>query len=452
MIRPITTMALTGLALIGAAAALRFRVGRKSAPRPAAAAPVTAGGGGKRCAARSGASLALDNLRAIVILLVLSFHSALAYLNFLPAKPFGLDSPPYEWTAFPIVDPHRWIGFDLFCAWQDVFLMTLFFFLSGLFVWPSLVRKGVGKFLYERLLRIGVPFFVVAAFLMPITLYPVYLQTAANSGFLVYWRHLLALPFWPAGPMWFLWLLLAGDIAAAAFYGLMPHRCAALIRALAAERAPAKRLLSLLAASALAYVPLALIFGPMQWSGFGPFSFQNARPLHYAVYFFAGIALGAHGIEHRLFASDGPLAWRWPLWLAAALAALLLWMGLTALTMSKQGHAPLGLRVAGDLSFVLACFANCFGVLAFVLRFALRRSRLFDSLKDNAYGMYLVHYVFVVWLQYALRGAALPAILKSSLVFAGTLLASWAVVAALRRAPAQMLGAGRPQGTVPAAS
>src|SRR5438270_11788089 len=85
-------------------------------------------------------SLALDNLRAFVILLVLSFHSALAYLDFLPAAPFPFDDPPYLWRAFPIVDHARWFGFDLFCAWQDVFLMSLFFFLSGLFVWPSLKR------------------------------------------------------------------------------------------------------------------------------------------------------------------------------------------------------------------------------------------------------------------------------------------------------------------------
>jgi hypothetical protein len=39
-------------------------------------------------------SLALDNLRAFVILLVLSFHSVLAYLQFLPAEPFPFDSPP----------------------------------------------------------------------------------------------------------------------------------------------------------------------------------------------------------------------------------------------------------------------------------------------------------------------------------------------------------------------
>src|SRR5258708_1149672 len=175
-------------------------------------------------------SLALDNLRAFVILLVLSFHSVLAYLRFLPADPFAFDSPPYLWRAFPIVDSQRWFGFDLYCAWQDVFLMSLFFFLSGLFVWPSLGRKGIPRFLYDRLLRLGVPFALVVAFLMPLALYPTYLQTAVEPGIAAYWRHWLALPFLPGGPMSILWFLLVAPFTAAGLYRLGPGLGDRLIR------------------------------------------------------------------------------------------------------------------------------------------------------------------------------------------------------------------------------
>ena len=59
--------------------------------------------------------------------------------------------------------------------------------------------------------------------------------------------------------------------------------------------------------------------------------------------------------------------------------------------------------------------------------------------------MYLIHYLFIVWLQYVLLTAALPAIAKAAIVFAGTLLASWSASAALRRVPAcaQIIGAAR---------
>src|SRR5437868_15550783 len=137
-------------------------------------------------------SLALDNLRAFVILLVLSFHSVLAYLQFLPTSPYPFDSPPYQWRAIPIIDSHRWLGFDLYCAWQDVFLMSLFFFLSGLFVWPSLERKGAQIFLHDRALRLGIPFALVVALLMPLANYPTYLQTATDPSVMAFWRHWLA--------------------------------------------------------------------------------------------------------------------------------------------------------------------------------------------------------------------------------------------------------------------
>ncbi|HEV2099445.1 MAG TPA: acyltransferase family protein, partial [Stellaceae bacterium] len=154
-------------------------------------------------------SLAIDNLRALVILLVLAFHSSLAYLAFLPPQPFAFDQPPFMWRAFPIIDSRRWLGLDLFCAWQDIFLMTLFFFLSGLFVWRSLQRKGVCAFVADRVRRLGIPFVLVVALLMPLAQYPTYLQTAADPSIAAYIRQFLALPIWPSGPMWFLWLLLS---------------------------------------------------------------------------------------------------------------------------------------------------------------------------------------------------------------------------------------------------
>ena len=395
------------------------------------------------------ASAAIDNLRAFVILLVLSFHAVLAYLDFLPRSPFPFDSPPYLWRAFPIVDTARWFGFDLFCAWQDVFLMSLFFFVSGLFVWRSIERKGIRTFLRDRIVRLGLPFAFVVALLMPIANYPTYVQTALDPSLAAFWRHWLALPFWPCGPMWFLWLLLMADLATAALRRFVPFWGATLIRfsGSAGDR-PIRYFAVLIIASACAYVPLALAFTPSAWMAIEPFSFQLSRPLHYAVYFFAGVGLGAYGIERGLFAPEGALVRRWRLWLIAALGSLLVWMGLTALTMEETGSSSLGLQILDGLGFVLACFCSCFAMLALVLRFAGRRVPVLDILKRDAYGIYLVHYIFVVWLQYALLGAGLFALGKGTIVFGGTLLFSWGTIAAVRCVPvaAQVIGADRPRG------
>ena len=161
-------------------------------------------------------SLALQNLRGVVILIVVAFHSVLPYLSTAKSSAVPFDQPPYDWLAFPIVDSQRWFGFDLFTAWHDVYLMCLMFFLSGLFAWPSMARKGSRKFLGERSLRLGAPFVFGVIVVMPLALYPAYRRFAVDPSWLAYGRSYLALPFWPNGPMWFLGVLLALSFAAAA--------------------------------------------------------------------------------------------------------------------------------------------------------------------------------------------------------------------------------------------
>jgi hypothetical protein len=391
-------------------------------------------------------SQALSNLRGYVILIVLGFHSMLAYLASPPAAQPRFDAPPYRWLSFPIVDGQRWFGFDLFCAWHDVYLMSLMFFLSGLFVWPSLVRKGSGRFLADRLLRLGLPLVLAVYLLMPVAHYPVYAATAAEPSVAEFWRQWMALPFWPCGPQWFLWQLLALNVLAAAIFRLAPQAgeaFAGIGRWAAAH--PVRFALALLAASAAAYVPLAFLYSPWTWSQIGPFAFQHCRPLHYAVYFFAGSALGAHGLDRGLIAADGILARRWLAMLAAAVVGFLAWIVPMAFIWHALGPVPFALTLTANMGFVLGCAGGGAFVLALVLRFARGRSVLLDSLSANAYGMYLIHYVFVVWLQYAQLGTSAPAIVKAAVVFAGTVLVSWGAAATLGRVPlgARLIGVQR---------
>ena len=78
-------------------------------------------------------------------------------------------------------------------------------------------------------------------------------------------------------------------------------------------------------------------------------------------------------------------------------------------------------------------------------RFAARRWPVIDSLSENAYGIYLVHYLFITWLQYLLLRVASFALAKAMIVFTGTLILSWATAMAIRRVPAgaRLLGASR---------
>jgi peptidoglycan/LPS O-acetylase OafA/YrhL len=384
----------------------------------------------------SKSSLALSNLRGFVILIVVAFHSFLAYLGSQPAAQGAFDSPPYHWKAIPILDSERWFGFDLFCAFQYVYLMQFMFFLSGLFVWSSIQRKGGKTFLYDRFLRLGVPFLLGVYLLMPVAHYPVYLVSAVDPSWSAYWAKWTALPFWPSGQLWFLWYLLALNVIAVAIFRLAPSTGALLARLSANAGAnPRRYFVGLVAVSALAYVPLAAVFKPWQWLQFGPFAFQPGFTLVYVTYFFAGVGIGIYGLERGLLASDGMLARRWAVWLAAAAVGFLLWIIPTALTMDRQAWYVPALGILADFGLVISCATACFALAAIFLRFAAVYSAAFDSLSANAYGIYLVHYVFVIWLQYLVLGLALFAIVKGLLVFGAALLLSWITTAAVCRVP-----------------
>jgi glucan biosynthesis protein C len=370
-------------------------------------------------------SLALSNLRAVVIVIVLAFHSFLAYIASAP-QPTRFDQPPYTWEAFPIVDSQHWLGFDIFCAWQDVSLMALMFFLSGLLAGPSLARKGAAVYMLGRLRRIGLPFVFAVLFLSPLALYPAYAVRTPDPSFAGYVKEWFALPYWPGGPQWFLWQLVAINGIAAALYALSPSMLRDFRRIGAwAGSHPRDHYILLSLICVLGYVPLALLFSPFNWVEFGPFGLQYCRPLLYIAVFFAGFALGSYGLDRGLLATDGALARHWRTWSVLAVVTFCIWAGLTSLTFPDWGQASFAGQVGASLSFPPACVAGGLALLAVFLRFSRMRSRILDSLSANAYGIYLVHYVFTVWLQYALMPGDLPAVAKAGLVFIGSVAFSW---------------------------
>jgi peptidoglycan/LPS O-acetylase OafA/YrhL len=387
--------------------------------------------------AASARDASFDYLRAFIVLLVLLHHSVLAYAVMWPAQ-------PRTFTIFfaPIVDPQRWVGFDVLAIFNDTFFMALMFLLSGLFVWPSLERKGGARFLHDRILRLGVPFAVAAGILMPLAYYPSYAVTGADPGFLAYTRAWLSLGFWPSGPAWFIWLLLVFDAVAAGFFLLWRRWTANMLlpaRRLGVYGRPPAFIAMLLVVSALVYVPIEFLFGPDRWLTLGPFSFQASRLLLYATYFLVGLLMGPYGAESGLLERNAELARRWPLWLSAGFAAygLRLIIIITLILPVVGAHRPLPATVhlLSDLTLVLCCVTISFASIAMFRRFALSHRPIFDSLSASSYGMYLVHYPVVVWLQFALLAVALGPIVKGAIVFCGAVALSWGIVAALRRVP-----------------
>lgn len=382
-----------------------------------------------------GRNAPIGALRAFVTLLVIAHHTVLAYTpNPPPLTAFG--QSPYMWMAFPIRDPQKFELFGLLTLVNDLFFMSLMFFISGLFVADGLRAKGNGGFLGGRAARLGVPFVLGAGLLAPLAYFPAWLQAGGGfslPGFLDAWTHL---PFWPSGPAWFLWVLLAFGAIATAVNGLAPGAIDAMGRLVkGADRKPGLFFLGLVLASAVAYIPMSAIFTFMHWTQVGPFMVQTSRVLHYFVYFLAGVAVGAAGVGQGLTDPQGQLAKRWWAWHAAPIVPIVGVIAVFVMAFSPKHPPKLFLDVFGGTMFAVACAALSFAALATFLRFVRKTGPIGASLQANAYGMYLTHYVFTSWLAWMLLPQQWGGLAKGVAVFAGATVLSWILTMGLRRTP-----------------
>src|SRR3979490_132847 len=114
-------------------------------------------------------NFSIGRARSFLTLVVLIHHAVIPY------------------TFFGHTDPKSWIGFDVIVLATDSFFMAMFFFLSGLFVWPGLGHKAPAIFLRDRLLRLGLPFAIAALTVIPIAYYAISLRQQPEVGFSEFW-------------------------------------------------------------------------------------------------------------------------------------------------------------------------------------------------------------------------------------------------------------------------
>jgi hypothetical protein len=366
-------------------------------------------------------NLALDRARTFLTLVVLLHHAVIPY------------------TYFGHTDPKSWIGFDIIVLATDSFFMAMFFFLSGLFVWPGLGHKALAIFLRDRLLRLGLPFAIAAVTVIPIAYYAISLRQHPEIGFSAFWWNMVRSGPWPSGPLWFVWVLLAFDVTASLLYRASAHLVDPINRL--SQRGfdqPAVFFLFLLAVSAVAYVSSLLYFGPTHWFEFGPFSVQASRLLLYATYFFIGAGIGAANFERGVLSANGRLAKSSWGWIAATLIPYcLLWVMIYIKReiLGNPSPQPQWYHAIYGFLFVAFSAAILLAILAYFLRFKNSGWSVLDPMQGDAYGMFLVHYPIALWLQYWLFDYDLPAIVKAVIGFVLTVALSWALTAALRKIP-----------------
>lgn len=152
----------------------------------------------------------LDNLRTLMIAGIIASHALMGYAT------FG------SWTyqdiqEVTLSDVLEKVYAVLFLVLGGLFLMALFFLISGELTEDSLERKGPSRFVSDRLLRLGLPFAVYTLVVWPLLEYAV-LGPFLHRGF---WDSVTDTdPVLDNGPMWFVGVLLLFSLALVAWRGM----------------------------------------------------------------------------------------------------------------------------------------------------------------------------------------------------------------------------------------
>ena len=371
--------------------------------------------------------VSLDYLKAFVIVLVVFLHSILAYPSWAF---FNVNS--FLNSSAPIVDPARCEFIDFIPSLLNGFFMALLFFISGLFVYQSLLTKGPVAFVRTRFKRLGIPFVFALSFVMPIAFYPSFLMSGSTKDFISFWFSWS----WTSGPAWFLSLLLLFNCYAVIVYRLKLFPSFSSANFIVSN--PLVFFLVLVFASGFVYFPLMYFYGPFQWSSFGPLLIgQTSRLLFYLVYFSAGLIVGRVGLSSTFLLDSRVFLRRSFVWLIAS--AILGFIYFDSLKI-----VPINLTVPWSppslwwINALIFCFYSAILLMSsFLLSFIFfsRRVDLLDHLSANSFGIYILHYPFVVWAQFYLLPFHLPGCLKFLIVFTFAFFFSWWTSSLIRISP-----------------
>ncbi|AKH95797.1 acyltransferase family protein [Elizabethkingia anophelis] len=383
---------------------------------------------------KTGKVLWADYLRSSITVLVIAHHSSLAYTTFAKA-----DDKAYINSTAPIIDSKRYLGLDIFENFNDIFFMFLMFFISGLFVIKSIKSKGNTFFIKDRFNRLFIPFWLLGVPAMLLAYFPAYYTLHHNTNIVNYVSDFFIVEQWPVGPPWFIWVLFIFNLIFAVFYPLCKdaiEKASNYVKNLSGK--PIVFFMILFTLTWITYVPISYCIGQGTWTGWGPFDFQLNRIFTYFGYFVFGIVVGNTDFSNGIFSEKSPIIKNTKYW---ALTAVLLYITLTINNEYQILEELVNQNIMSSFIawmiylslYTATCSVTCIAFIS-IFRYLIRVSRKWwNSLSDNAYMIYLIHYIFVVWTQFLILDINISAIIKFFIVLITTLIMSLGASFMLRK-------------------
>jgi len=350
----------------------------------------------------------LDNLRTIIIFLVVVYHVG------------GVYESTGMWGSFWIVDDPdtiSWVG--IMGIAFDIFIMPTMFFISGYLTPISLERKGAAGFVKGKLKRLMLPWLLAVLTLIP--LYKViflYSRGLPQEHWTTY--------FHITNPnsqnwLWFLPLLFVFNL----LY---------LLLAKLGVRFDRLSLKWAVVSTVVIGVIYSMVIGT--WLGFRSWTltplldFENERMLVYFLYFLLGVL----AFQQNLFAELPKSKTMY------TIANAIVWLPVTVHIFTRIWPffspnpaafqiTPL-YRLIWWISFQLGALGMVYLMVESFWRYVDKSGKLWRTLSRNSYGVYIIHVIMIGIFGTLLLNTSLPALVKYLLLIISTYVGSNLLVSA----------------------
>lgn len=356
---------------------------------------------------------AFDALRGGAMFLVVTLHSAVAYITH--------DFPGVLWCVRDAPTSHL---FDGFCLWAMSVSNPLYFTIAGFFAVGLYDSRGCRGFLVNRARRVLLPFVIGVVTVLPLCLYA-WMYGWFSSGRCT-WREICRLKFhdpviqhqrFGAGHLWFLEYL----VAMLAIYALVrwwfdrrhggPGRLRALL--VAVLKSSWRPLLLAVPTTLLLWISRRELGVDAALDRQISFLIQPIKFFHHGSFFLVGIGLYAFRHDLDRFARVA--------WIYLAISAPVFWARLGLIR--RDWNRPLEGAESVAIAALGALFAwlIVFGLIGLALRLYRKPHRSIRYLADSSYWIYLIHMPILGLIQVDLFRVAGSAFWKFPLVLSGTL-------------------------------
>jgi len=345
----------------------------------------------------------IDNIRWVMIVLVVLMHLKVTYSN------MGM----WYYNEAVTLDAVSYVIFGMYGSFVQAFFMGLLFFVAGYFVPASLDRKGNGKFVSDRFVRLGIPTLVFMLLLNPLTFLMTPASTQISASIMSeYAGYITSLSFLGgSGPMWFALALLIFSVAYVAVRQFTSRNKTA-VKAKDSFLVSNKNIVILIALISL-FTFLSRLFYP---SGTAVLNMQLGNFSQYIILFIAGILAYRYDLLSKISYNFGMLWLKLALFIGIPTWFLLMILG-GALTGSTAFNGGLYWQAAAySVWESFFCVGISLGLLVLFRRKYDVQGKISAFLSKNAFGVYVFHAPILVAITLMFQGVVMYPLLKMILM------------------------------------